>query len=241
VPADDGGPDRRPRYADRFRSDAPGGEPGSGQLAGGQLGSGQLGGGSDVLGVGAAKPEPVRPRWPAWVPRVATTLALVAAAGIAIAREDGDGIPEADTTSPPVETAPPHEPPPVASIELVEARAEPWESRGFTYELVLGNPTRQAFELLDVGPGMSGTELAWTQDLEIGAGGEAGLRVDYLVVNCRAATTSAVPTELRLVLRHGGPQGRVELARLPIPEQAAAIEAQGARICPQGAGFDPSG
>lgn len=138
---------------------------------------------------------------------------------------------EPEQTAIPYREAVPPPPPVMAAIEVGGVGAELWASRGFSYDLALENPTTDSFEIIDIGPPVSGTEIAWDRELVLEPGGAATYRIDYLVVNCLAATTSAVPHELRLLVRRGGADGPVELATIETSEPAAVIEAAGDKIC----------
>ena len=80
---------------------------------------------------------------------------------------------------------------------------------------------------------MSGTELAWDRALVLQPGRETTVRVDFLVLNCLAATTSSAPAEVRMVVRARRRRRDGARAEVPTEDQAALINASGEAICAQ--------
>lgn len=206
------------RYGDRFRRTP----------AAPEVGLGADGDTVDV-GVGAAPSA-----WPTWLTRCAAGVGLVATAVVGVWMGDRDDrTPQARPDAPPQRSVPLHEPPPDAPLDVRRIEAELWDSHGFSYEITLTNTTLAAFELIDVGPPMSGTELAWDRSLVLEARSTTTVRVDFLVLNCLAATTSTAPVELRMVVRSRD-DAVASLAQVATVEQAAVIDAAGKGICAQG-------
>jgi hypothetical protein len=186
----------------------------------------------DTVDMGVEAP----PRaWPTWLTRGAAGVGLVATAAVAVWMGDrDDGTPQALPDAPPQNTMPSHDPPPVAPLDVRGIEANLWDSHGFSYEITLTNTTLTAFDLIDVGPPMSGTELAWDRSLVLEARSTTTVRVDFLVLNCLAATSSTAPMGLRMVVRSQG-DAVTSLAQVATVEQAAVIDAAGKEICAQGA------
>lgn len=187
-----------------------------------------------------------RQRWPAWLTRGAAGVGVVATAVIAVTVGDGsEPAPPAPSETPPAVSLPINDRPPVAPLEVGLIEAEVWDSRGFSYEITMTNRSDTAFDLIDVGPKMSGTELAWDRELVLYPGRETTVRVDFLVLNCLAATSSSAPVEVRMVVRARDGVSRTALAEVPTEDQAALVNASGDAICAQdsvaGGNFTGSG
>ena len=189
---------------------------------------------SDTVELDADEP----PRaWPPWLARSAAVVGLAATVAVAVAVGDREApTPDALPDQPPTRSTPLHDPPPVAALDVSRIEADLWESNGFSYEITLTNSSDTAYDLVDVGPAMSGTELAWDRTLVLPAGRSTTVRVDFLVLNCLAATTSSAPMKLRMVVRGHGVDGVAALAQVATADQAAVIEAAGRDICAQGGG-----
>ena len=222
---EDGGPVPRPlpprtdgpaRYADRFRPEPPAIDLGPR-------------GDADTVDLGA---EPPTRSWPSWLTRTAAGVGLLATAVIAVATSDRDAdVPEGLPDARPEQSTAPHDPPPMAPLDVSGVEVDLWDSNGFSYEVTVTNRSETALELIDVGPAMSGIELAWEHALVLPAGQRTTVRVDFLVMNCLAATSSAAPVELRLVVRGQAVDAVAALAQVPTVEPAAFIESAGQDIC----------
>ena len=174
--------------------------------------------------------------WPSWLTRGAAGLGLAATAVIGVAISDRDTDPSNASDTPPERSTPLRALPPVAPLDVTGIEAELWESNGFSYEITLTNATDTAFSLLNVSPAMSGTELAWDRTLVLPANQSTIVRVDFLVLNCLAATTSSAPAEVRMVVRGQSADAVPALAQVATVDQAAFIDSAGKGICSQGGG-----
>jgi hypothetical protein len=191
---------------------------------------------SDTVDLGT---EQLARSWPPWLIRAAAGVGVAATALIAVATGDrggdaSDGLPD----SAPQRPAALHAPPPEAQLDVRRVEADLWDSSGFSYEVTLTNRSDTTLDLIDIGPAMSGTEVAWDRMLVLPAGRTTLVRVDFLVLNCLAATSSAAPAELRIVVRGQAAGSVAALAQVPTTEQAALIEMAGADICSSGGGVD---
>jgi hypothetical protein len=212
-----------PRYGDRFRPLSPADSAVDTE--------------SETVDLGLDAPS--RP-WPTWLTRSATGLGVLAAALVAVQMGSGREIPE-NVPDLPAASSPLNDAPPVARLRISQIDAVLWDRDGFSYTIALTNDADTAYDLVDLGPTMSGTEMAWDRSLVLPAGVTTTVRVDYLVLNCLAATTSAAPDELRVVVRGRSAGSVTELARLPTDQQGAEIDAAGKAICAPGGGYGPGG
>lgn len=203
-----------PKYADRFREHTSGAE----VLAGDE---------------GRAPRE-----WPRWLTRGAAGVAVVGAVVLAMTTSGGDEEPARDASERvPAAASTRTTAPPDADITVTSTGTDVWETRGFSYDVEFANPTTTALEIIDIGEVLAGTEMVWNGPVLLPAQGAASMRVDFLVLNCRAVINQPAPDELRLVLRPEdadlGSAGAVQLFRLDLDDASAAIEAAGGVRCSQ--------
>ncbi len=195
-------------------------------------------GGSETVDLGSDRPARA---WPTWLTRTVTGLGVLATAVVAVqAGGGGAEIPE-NVPDLPAATSQVRAAPAVAPLRIDQIDAALWDSNGFSYTIALTNDADTAYDLVDIGPGMSGTEMAWDRTLVLPAGATTRVRIDFLVLNCLAATTSAAPAELRIVVRGRSVGAVAELAHLPTDAQGAEIDAAGKAICAPGGGYGPGG
>lgn len=209
-----------PKYADRFW------EPASGEEV--------LAIDGELLAGDEGQPR----EWPRWLTRGAGGLAVIGAVVLAMTTGD-DGTPAPAPTERVAEAAPLRTTaPPDAQITVTSTGIDIWETRGFSYDVELANPTTTELEIVDIGEVLAGAEMVWNGPVVLPAQGAASMRVDFLVLNCTAVINQDAPAELRLVLRPEGAEpgtaGAVQLFRLELGEASQAIEDAGGVRCQEG-------
>jgi hypothetical protein len=186
------------------------------------------GGRTEVVGMGADDARPIsRHRWL----RVVVGIAALGVAAAFLTHQD-DATSDSSTDGAPATGAVQERPARgtnvasrsgVTTVPLSATTSDGvlWKSRGYSYVVRVWNGTATPLALIDVTASASGTEILWNDPVTVPARGSADLKVDFLLVNCAAATAPA-PRELRLRVKAVGTD-EVQVADLAVERAADAV------------------